>query len=159
MFNKEMYETRQGGTILVEEKDLKIDRGMFTDIYLKLFATKTPYWGNDIFDLNFNSETETALRSNSLDSAGKENIKRAVETDLSLISYADFSVTLQELNDKLKIEITADNNGTMQLVWDYTLQGLVAASEIGDLKRRPGAILSKDGFFILTKDGNKIIAK
>jgi len=157
MVNKLMRETGEGGSYVIYSNNIMIDEGMFTDIYLKLFSTKTPFWGNDIFDLNFDSKTEFALRNNSLDSKGKENIKRAVQEDLSRIGYADFTVTLMNINDKLEIRIDAINNQTLQLVWDFTanqnLDIQIQDTETGT------PILSKDGFFILTKDGQKITAK
>lgn len=121
MFNKEIYETGDGGSILVQQNDIQIDRGVFTAIYLALFSSVTPFWGNDIFEINIDSLTHKALTENSLDPKGKENIKRAVESDLSNLNFADFTVTLTEINnDKLKIDIDAKNNGKFQFVWDFT---------------------------------------
>lgn len=157
MINKQMYETRSGCSYVIFENDIQMDQGLFTDIYLKLFSTVTSFWGNDIFNLDINSETEKALRENSLDKKGKENIKRAVESDLSKINYANFTVELIEENDKLQINITAENNGVLQIAWDFTenqdLTITTQDTETGE------PILSKAGFFILTKDGQKITAK
>jgi hypothetical protein len=157
MLNKQMYETRSGGSYVIFENDIQIDRGLFTDVYLKLFSTVTPFWGNDIFNLNINSETEKALRENSLDVKGKENIKRAIESDLSKINYADFTVELVENNDKLQINITAGNNGVLQIAWDFTENQDITIHTQDTSTGQP--LLSKSGFFILTKDGQKITAK
>ena len=119
--NKELYETGDGASILVESEDIQLDSGIFTDIYLAMFSTVSEYWGNNVFDININSETEKSLTSNSLDPKGIENIKRAVESDLSNLDYADFTVLLTEIdNNILQIKIDAKNNGILQVVWDFT---------------------------------------
>ncbi len=119
--NKELYETGDGASIVVENDDIQNDSGIFTDIYLALFSTVSEYWANNVFDININSETEKALTSNSLDPKGIENIKRAVESDLLNLGYADFIVLLTEIdNSRLEIKIDAQNNGIFQVVWDFT---------------------------------------
>lgn len=161
MINKEMYETGEGGSILVRNNDIKIDRGLFTDIYLALFASISPFWGNEIFDIDINSQTEKALTLNSLDAKGKENIKRAIIYDLKRIKYGTFEVELIELNDYLKINITINNNGVLQIIWNFT------SSDINEIiiltNNLPpivvSGILTKDGGAILTKDGQVILAK
>ena len=119
--NKELYETGDGASILVENNDIQNDSGIFTDIYLAMFSTVSPYWGNNVFDIDINSETQKALTSNSLDPKGIENIKRAIESDLLNLDYADFTVVLTEIdNSRLEIEIDAQNNSILQVVWDFT---------------------------------------
>lgn len=121
MLNRELHETGDGGSIVVRSKNLQIDKGMFTDIYIALFSTVTPYWGNSYFDIDFNSKTEKALNENSTDDQGLNNITRAVESDLESLTYAVFSVNVVLVgNDRIRIEITVNNNQTMQMVWDFT---------------------------------------
>ncbi len=119
--NKEFQDAGSGGSIVVLENDIQLDNGIFSKIYLALFSSVTPFWANNVFEINIDSQTEKSLTENSLDSTGKENIKRAVESDLSNLDFADFTVILTEINnDRLKIEIKAKNNGTLQIVWDFT---------------------------------------
>lgn len=120
MLNKLMYETGSGGSFVIYDNDIVMDRGMFTDIYLKLFSSVSSFWANDLFDIDINSQTQQALIDNSLNSRGLENIKRAIESDLAKIGYATFTVNLTVVNDKLEIKINADNNQTLQIVWDAT---------------------------------------
>ena len=119
--NKEFYETGYGGSIVIKENDIQLDNGIFTQIYLALFSSVSEFWGNNLFNININSATEKALTQNSLDITGKENIKRAVESDLSNLKFADFTVILTEINnDKLEIKIEAKDNKTLQIIWDIT---------------------------------------
>lgn len=121
MFNKQMYETGSGGSIVISENDIQNDSGIFTPVYLVMFSSISPYWGNNVFNISIDSQTEKALTSNSLDSKGKENIKRAIESDLSNLTFADFDVSLVEIDDnRMKINIVANNNQTLQMVWDFT---------------------------------------
>lgn len=121
MINKETYDNGTGGSIVVKENDIQLDNGIFTAVYLALFSSQTEFWGNGVFNIDINSLTEKALTSNSLDPKGKENIKRAIESDLSKLTFASFTVTLTEINDTgLEINIDAENNGTLQIVWDFT---------------------------------------
>lgn len=120
MLNKLMYETGSGGSFAIYDNDIVMDRGMFTDIYLKLFSSVSSFWANDLFDIDINSQTQQALIDNSLNSRGLENIKRAIESDLAKIGYATFTVNLTNVNDKLEININADNNQTLQIVWNAT---------------------------------------
>lgn len=121
MINKELYETGSGGSIVISANDIQLDNGIFTKIYLALFSSISEFWANNLFDININSQTEKALTSNSLNVTGKENIKRAIESDLSNLSFADFTVSLTQINnDKLEIKIEAKNNKTLQIVWDFT---------------------------------------
>jgi hypothetical protein len=116
-----MYETGSGGSIVISENDIQNDSGIFTPVYLVMFSSISPYWGNNVFNISIDSQTEKALTSNSLDSKGKENIKRAIESDLSNLTFADFDVSLVEIDDnRMKINIVANNNQTLQMVWDFT---------------------------------------
>lgn len=154
MLNKWYSETGSGGSLVVYENDYYLDRGMFTDIYLKLFSTVTAFWANNVFDIDINSETEKALRENSLDAKGKENIKRAVKSDLSKIGYATFDVQLTSEYDKLNIKITAENNGVMQIVWDFTQSQDIEITIQDTVTGTP--LLSEEGFFLLTESGQKL---
>jgi len=131
MINKEFYETGSGGSIVVSENDIQLDNGIFTKIYLSLFSTVSEFWANNVFGININSLTEKALISNSLDSTGKENIKRAIESDLSNLTFADFEVILKSINnDKLEININAKNNKTLQIIWDVTSSQIIEQKTI-----------------------------
>ncbi len=157
MINKQLYETLDGGSLVIFENDIQVDRGIFTDIYLHLFSSVSPFWANNIFNLNIDSQTEKALYENSLDNTGKENIKRAIKSDLSKITYATFDIELTSLNDKLEIKITAKNNGTLHMVWDFTKNQNISISIQDTTTGDP--LLSKSGFELLTKDGQKLTTR
>lgn len=126
MLNKEKYETGDGGTILVEDNDIKNDSGMFTSIYLALFSTKSTWWGNSIFETTIESETETALSVNSTNEKGLDTIKRAVIADLSTLTFATFTVNVILVDfAKISINIEASNNETMQIIWDATEKQII----------------------------------
>ena len=121
-----LYETGDGSSISIKSQDIELDSSIFTRIYVSLFSTVTDYWANNLFEIDFNSETQKALKENSLDPKGIENIKRAVESDLSNLSFANFDVTVTiENNDKIIIKIVATDNGNLQVIWDITKQTVI----------------------------------
>lgn len=131
MLNKSIFETGSGGSIIIKENDIQNDKGIFTPIYLKLFSSISPYWGNDIFEIEINSETQKALTENSINAEGLENIKRAVESDLSKLDFADFTVSLTPVNnDRIEIKIEANDNGQFIAIWNSTNNQIIESKII-----------------------------
>jgi len=131
MLNRELKETGDGGSVVIERNNINIDKGLYTDIYIALFSTVSTYWANNYFNIDISSQTETALNVNSTDEQGLENITLAVESDLANLTYADFSVTVELVGyNKININITANNNQTMQVVWDFTEKQIIQYNQI-----------------------------
>jgi len=131
MLNRELKETGDGGSIVIERKNINIDKGLFTDVYIALFSTVTPYWANNYFNIDINSQTEKVLNESSTDEQGLESIALAVQSDLSSLTYADFVVNVSLVgNDRININITANNNQTMQVVWDFTEKQIIQYNQI-----------------------------
>lgn len=127
--NFKIEENGDGGDMVLESNDLQIDSGMSTAIYLQLFGDDgTGWWGNDLFDtdVTVSSETEAALYDNTTTESGLENIKIAVENDLSNLSeLGTFVVSVtSDGYDKITIAISVDDIGSLQYVWNATKQEL-----------------------------------
>lgn len=146
-----LTETFDGGDVVKTPKDLTVIEGFENMVYLALFGgnveASTPsrvvdneqsfdFWGNNLLwnndsSLQFNSETERALKNNPLSSSGRLVIEQAVKTDLKFMSdFTDTSVSISIVtNDKIQISVTLkkpDNiqDKTFVYIWDATISEL-----------------------------------
>jgi hypothetical protein len=79
-----IYETGQGGDLLLRANDLVTITGYENTPYLAMFGG-ADWSGNDISDTPFSSKTETVLRNATLTSAGRIDIENAIKADLSFL--------------------------------------------------------------------------
>lgn len=142
-----IIETNNGGDIVKNPKDLLILYGFQNMPYLAMFggnvAQSTPskrldtqqafdWWGNTLLmpndpSLQFNSETERALNTIPLTSAGRIDIENAIKSDLQFMqSFVNITIeTAITGPDRLEIALTLkrpDNLQSTQFVyiWDAT---------------------------------------
>lgn len=147
-----LFESGDGGELLLMNGDLVLSETLFQTIYIALFGgnveastagneivgqERFDYWGNslvfkDNVDKQFNSETEKILSSVTINSFGRLKIKSAVEQDLNFLKkIINIDVNIVILGvDKLKIEILLNNSGNQsnkvfQFIWDNAKQELI----------------------------------
>lgn len=152
-----LAENGNGGDIVIQNDDIVLTEQLYQQVYLCLFGgnveastkgneipseIRWDWWGNSgLFSQDkpkqFNSETERALNENALNSVGRVNIYRAVETDLALFrSVAEISINVVILSyNKLVIEIklTQPNNQqdlTLQIIWDNAKNEIIMERNI-----------------------------
>lgn len=147
-----IFESGDGGELFIENQDLVFVETLYQQVYLALFGgnveqvTKTnylfneqrfDYWGNDLFfsdapSLQFNSNTEKTIQNIALNSSGRLELIRAVESDLQylneLLNYT-VDVLFFEVN-KIKIIVnfvSKDNqeNKALQLIYDNAKNELI----------------------------------
>ena len=152
-----IFESGDGGELAIENQDLVFVETLYQQIYLALFGgnveqvTKTnylfneqrfDYWGNSLFfadatSLQFNSNTEKTLQNIALNSSGRLELIRAVESDLQylneLLNYS-VDVLFFEVN-KIKIIVnfvSKDNqeNKVLQLIYDNAKNELIIEKTI-----------------------------
>lgn len=146
-----LIESNDGGDLVKLTNDLAVIFGFENVPYLAMFGgnvkQSTPvirdlsqqafdWWGNNLFTPNdsrvqFNSETERALLTNSLTSAGRIAIENAVKFDLQVMSdYVNVDVQTEiTAPDRLEMSIILKKPDNLQSVtfvyiWDATLQSL-----------------------------------
>lgn len=158
----QLVETGDGGDLVKNVKDLKVIYGFQNMIYLGLMggnlAQSTPilrdateqafdFWGNNLFmqgdsSIQFNSETERALNTTPLTSAGRVLIQLAVQNDLEFMrDFADVKVTVQIVSDDvliIGIRIQQLDNLQIQdfvIIWDATKKELTEAEILTTTKK------------------------
>lgn len=142
----ELQESGNGGDLVKMPNDLSVIDGFQNMIYLALFGgnveASTPskridseqafdWWGNSLEledpGLQMNSETERALMSVALNSAGRLKIEQAVKKDINFMkSFAttDVTVTIPD-NDQIKIMVSVKRPDNLEerqfiFIWDRT---------------------------------------
>ena len=147
-----LYETGSGGDLAVLSNDLAMAESLYQQVYLALFGgnieanTKSKYieseerfdyWGNSLVwnvktTMQFNSETERALKNNALNSSGRLAILQAVQNDLRyLTSLLSYTVEVSVLGvNRLKITVNFTQRGNqenkvLQLVYDNAKNELI----------------------------------
>ena len=140
-----LYESGDGGNLLVANNDISLVESLFQQCYLALFGgnievnttgneldsqIREDWWGNTLFnDKNinkqFNSNTERTLDSVALNTAGRIAIERAVDDDLKLLrNIANFTIKVIILStNRVKIEILMlrpdkFQDKSYQFIWD-----------------------------------------
>lgn len=140
-----IYESGSGGEIAVEGDDIALVEQLFNQCYLAFFGgnieastlgneieteVRNDWWGNSLLfpqqpEVQFNSQTEKALRSNALNSVGRVNIQRAVDADLQYLNtIADIKsnvVILSTNKVQISVAISQPSNQTevlYQIIWD-----------------------------------------
>lgn len=87
MHNLQLVDTLDGGHFVFIRNDYPIDEGIYTELYVALFATSSAnWWGDNAFDTisaNVSSRTGITLKNNaSISETSLNLIKKAVEDDL-----------------------------------------------------------------------------
>lgn len=84
-----IYETGNGGDFLPTANGFATVNGYENAPYLAMFGGDSSWWGNYIALNPYMSQTETALRSVAMNSAGRIAIQNAVKADLSFLDNID----------------------------------------------------------------------
>ncbi len=134
-----IYETGNGGDLVLINNDLDVTIGIYNKIYLSLFGGNLQgstsdvvlegekhldYWGNTLFhsnDLNvqFNSRFEQALTQSVLTSAGLSTLENIASQDLSNLGNVSVSASLETVDRlKLSIVLTGSENASFLLIYD-----------------------------------------
>ena len=147
-----LFETGDGGDILISNNDIGLAETLFQQCYLLMFGgnyeasttgneiegeERSDWWGNSLFfpdnlSKQFNSETERLLDNVVLNTAGRIDIERAVKNDLkSLKKLANFDIKVIILNTNriaIKIALIQPSNledKELQFIWDNAAKELI----------------------------------
>lgn len=137
MIDLTIIETGNGGDAILLGNDLAKATGMENQPYLAMFSGDGDWWGNGLLLANnkilqYSSETEQALKSTALNSAGRIAIERAVMNDLAYLKkiVPGTNVTVSaRLTQASRVDIEIKIGGeTFAYQWnpiDETLQPIV----------------------------------
>lgn len=152
-----LYETGDGGEILVSNNDMTLVELLFQQAYILMFGgnyeanttgseietqERNDWWGNSLFfnentSKQFNSNTERVLDNVVLNTSGRIEIKRAVEFDLkSLKKIANFEINVIILStNKISIEIklikpNSLEDKTLQFIWNNATKEVIIEKTI-----------------------------
>lgn len=147
-----LYESGNGGELLLLNNDLVLSETLFQTIYLALFGgnfeasttgeeiagqERFDFWANDLLfktqkSKQMNSETERILTEVTINTAGRLKIKSAVEQDLNFLKkIINFEVDVVILGtDKIKIliimsSISNQSDKVFQFIWDNAKKQLI----------------------------------
>ena len=135
----DIYETGQGGDILVTNNGVENTSAIYAIIYVTLFGgneDNSDYWANDLCLKNnpekqYKGNLEYKLKNTSLTPSGLEEIKDFALNLLKQIEYlATFTVEIRVVNNNLKIIINAfepETNKTDEIifVWNATKNEII----------------------------------
>lgn len=107
-----IYETGNGGDLLLRGNDMATVTGLENSPYLALFGGSN-WWGNYLTDNKFLSLTEDTLLDVALTSSGRKKIEDAILKDLEYLNNVDaeysVSVTIAGANRvSMEININGD---------------------------------------------------
>lgn len=140
-----IYESGDGGELLLKNGDLQTTGLLTNQVYLCLFGgnvesstkgseleneVRFDYWANSLIfsdkrSNQFNSETERTLNNVSLNTFGRLSVIDSAKRDLSILkNFAAFEVDAVILNEsQIMIEVKLNELGNeeekvMQMIWD-----------------------------------------
>jgi len=147
-----LFESGDGGEVLVLNNDISLVETLFQQVYLRLFGgnvdsettgneiegqQRTDWWANGLIfrdrkDKQFNSKTEKILDSVALNSSGRIDIIRSVESDLNgLKDIADIIVNVVILTHaRIRIDVQLQKPGVIedkifQFIWDNARKEII----------------------------------
>lgn len=140
-----LYETGNGGDFFLNNGDISSVEILIHQVYISLFGgniedstkgneiegqKRFDWWANslifkDNIERQFNSETERTLNKVALNSSGRNEIERAVQSDLAALSkIVNFEIKVSIQSEK-KVEIIVllkqiknKENKILQFLWD-----------------------------------------
>ncbi|MES2287269.1 MAG: hypothetical protein V4547_16375 [Bacteroidota bacterium] len=152
-----LYENGDGGQLDTSNNDIQLTELLYQQVYICLFGgnveavtkgneleseLRNDWWGNPLFfkdkkNKQFNSVTEKTLNETVLNPAGRQTIKRAVESDLQCLSgIAKTEVTIK-LPSSSKVEILVrlkqpqnEQDVTLQIIWSNARKELITFKTI-----------------------------
>lgn len=140
MIDLMIYESGDGGELILKNDDLNTIQGLSNQVYLAWFGgsfqstkedlnlleQRADWWGNSLLETSkqFNSGLEQALKNNSLDIQGIANIENIAKKDLNFLKdYAEIEVEaiLKSYNILELTAILIEPNGIsnkLKFIWD-----------------------------------------
>ena len=117
-----IYETGDGGDILLRGNDMASVGGYENTVYLAMFGGSS-WWGNFMVppEQQYNCVTEDVLNTTPLTSQGRVLIENAIKTDLAYLSSIPGTTTkvTTTITNANRIEINIDINGQQfNYVWN-----------------------------------------
>jgi len=155
-----IYETGDGGDLVLKGNDLETSNGLFNLPYLAMFggnvAQSTPiirdeseeaidWWANSLLfqetpELQMNSKTERALKEFAVNSAGRVKIEQIIKRDIEFMQKfagISVSVTLENVDTiNIKILLQEPNPSSIKefiFIWNATKQELINDVSLGGL--------------------------
>ena len=153
-----LYETGNGGDLVLKNTDLEQSESIYNSIYLALFGGNTEaitradqpegtqrydYWANGLFwretpEIQFNSQTERLLNESPITSASRLVIEEIVKADLAFLNEfgeVQVTTTIPGLN-KLEVTVTIlepsiQENKIFRFIWDATKKELITETPGG----------------------------
>jgi phage gp46-like protein len=147
------FETGDGGDMNYQNGDVKLDKSLFSSVYLAHFGgnrdviekndntinVNRAWWGNlftrDKEQLKLISNLETALRNTALNSLAPEKLKIAAEKDLNYLVEAgvlnEFQVSIT-IESQINVKVTetliepSGQQTNLSLIWDNTKQVVIS---------------------------------
>jgi len=158
MFDLTIYETGNGGDLILGNGDFQSTGSFYNMIYLAWFGgnvkavtredeipnqQRFDYWGNKLLHpaqpgVQFNSNLEKALNDNPITSAARLLIEEAAINDLAFMAeFAKVEVSTRILDvDRLEISATilepdVIEDKTFQFIWNATKQEVIYQHQLG----------------------------
>lgn len=140
-----LYETGNGGDFLIENNDIALTEVLIQQIYIRLFGgnveastkgdelkteKRFDWWANSLLfkdqvSKQFNSETERTLNKVALNSSGRIQIERAVNSDLTDLQKIVSLVVSVQIIDSNRVDIIIQlkqlrnkEDKNLQFIWD-----------------------------------------
>ncbi len=153
-----IYESGDGGELLVSNNDIALVEYLYNQVYLAWFGgnveadtlsnepageIRFDWWANALLFPNdpgsqFNSQTERALNSNVLNSVGRVNIERAAQADLQYLKdIANITVNVVILStNRVQLSALLQQPGNLEdktfvFIWDNAKNELITNKVIG----------------------------
>ena len=152
-----LYESGDGGEMSVMSDDLVLSETLYQQVYLALFGgnieantsnntliteERKDWWGNELIyketpSKQFNSNTERTINNIALNSSGRLEVIRAVESDLQyLTTLLNYSVDVELINiNRMRIIVNFTPKDNLQdrvlvLVYDNARNELIIEQTI-----------------------------
>jgi len=120
-----IYETGNGGDLQLLNNDVAQTDSIFNQVYIALFAG-VDWWGDSIFETDFNTLTEQTLNTTALTPQGVAEIEEAIKTDLKFLNdIAEITIESNLFDvDKLKVDIKIQQT-KLSFIWDSTKKEII----------------------------------
>jgi len=155
MIDLSIYESGDGGELILKRDDIELTAALYNQVYLALFGgnveqetkpgnvyleERFDWWGNVFFNTEnqFNSQFERELRHTVITGAGLQSLEAIATNDLKFLRrYADIEVSVEMIDyNKIEINITLSqpnkNEILIKYVWDIAKKIVIDPGFVGD---------------------------
>ncbi len=135
MYNLQLTDSLNGGSFYFDRNDYQIDEGIYTELYVTLFATSSAtWWGDSAFGTiapKISSKTGITIKNNaSISQVNFNIIKKAINDDLKRftnknpnIEISKVALAYQKTSLLIIIELTGYNN-SFNFIYQETKENL-----------------------------------